>query len=258
MTKAVDGNGMTARRIIMYVDIGHEAQDLRLDGIEIGCIMTHTMTLCPQCIRRCRYILIDQGLTAAKRGLTDGELWSWYSRAIKAARAAAPDADIKAIVPDAFHDMEGTLKLWEKWHKRIESWGATPVLVLQEPRKIGQWVKTKAYRDAPAVATPARELGPVKCSERPRLCADVIAVVADVVAGDGKWLHLLGAAFRVLKILRPRFGRDIHSFDTTSYRLAVSNDIRIRKAPDERGLWIAKPGMEKQFLAEWLTRLLEP
>jgi len=243
------------RRVVMYVDI--EVHDLVVEGIEIGCIVTHAMARCPHCLRRCRYILIDQGLGAAKRPLSDGELWSWYSRAIKAARAAAPDADVKAIVPDAFADMERTLKLWERWSPWIERWGATPVLVLQEPRKIGAWIKTKAYREAPAVAVPARELGSVRCSQRPRLCADVIAVVADVVSTDKKWLHLLGAAHKVLQILRPRLGRDIHSFDTFSYRLAVSRDVRIRKTPGEPGLWIAKPGMEKQFLVEWIKKLME-
>jgi len=245
------------RSVVMYVDIGHEVQDLRLNGVEIGCIMTYAMSMCPSCIRRCRYILIDQGLGAAKRGLSDAELWSWYSRAIKAARTAAPDADVKAIVPDAFGSMEKTLMLWNKWSPWIEKWGATPVLVLQEPRRIGEWIKTKAYKDAPAVAAPARELGGVKCAQRPRLCADVIAVVADVVATDKKWLHLLGAALPVLKILKPRLGRDIRSFDTFSYRLAVSKDVRIRKTPDEPGLWIAKPGMERQFLEEWIKRLME-
>jgi len=248
---------MTAGRVIMYVDIGYEVQDLAIGGVEIGCIMTRAMTMCPQCIRRCKYILIDQGLGAAKRGLTDAELWSWYARAIKVAKTAAPNADVKAIVPDVFHNMEKTLAMWSRWARQIEAWGATPVLVLQEPRKIGHWIKTEAYRDAPAVAVPSRELGDVLCSLRPRLCADVIAVVADVVATDKKWLHLLGAAFRVLKILKPRLGRDIHSFDTTSYRLAVSDGVRIRKTPDERGLWIAKPGMERRFLAEWIRRLVE-
>jgi len=247
------------RRVVMYVDIGHEVQDLAIGGVEIGCIVTRAMSACPHCLRRCRYILIDQGLGAAKRQLSEGELWSWYSRAIKAARTAAPDADVKAIVPDAFADMEATLKLWEKWHKRIESWGATPVLVLQEPRKIGAWIKTKAYREAKAVAVPSRLLDAgTKCSESPRACADVIAVVADVTSDDRKWLHLLGAAHRVLQILRRRLGRDIHSFDTTAYKLAVSKSVRIKKAPDEQGMWIAKPGLERQFLIEWIRRLIEP
>jgi len=246
--------------VVMYVDIGHEVQDVTFTLphgaiLQFGCLITHSNT-CIHCLRRCRYIFVDQGLAAAKVGLSDGELWSWYSRVIHYAKEAAPEADIRVVVPDAFSSLERTVALWERWAKRIEGWGGIPVLVLQEPRRIGDWVKTAAYRRAPAVAIPARELGEVKCSKRPRLCAEVAAAAIDVAALDGKWVHLLGAAHKVLQILRPRLGRDVHSFDTTSYRLAVSGDVKIRKTPDEPGLWIARPGMERQFLLKWVLRLI--
>jgi len=232
------------------------AKELERRGWELGCLYSLANGMSPGELKKCRYVLIDQGIAAAKRGLSDAELWRWYTRAVKRVKAAAPEADVKAVAPDVFGSLERTAERWEKWAPLIEKMGATPLLVLQEPKRIDRWIKTKAYRDARAVAIPARELGDVKCSRRPRLCAEVIAAVADV-AEDKEWMHLLGAGLGVLGILAPLLGRKIHSFDTTAYRMAVSDEVRIRKMPDEPGLWMVTRGLEREFFIPWLRRLLQ-
>jgi len=120
--------------------------------------------------------------------------------------------------------------------------------VLQEPRRIDAWIRTKAYKDARVVAVPSRFLDArTKCAQSPRLCAEVIAAVADVVgATDGKWLHLLGPPKRVLRVLRPLLGHYVRSIDSLGYRLAASKDVRVRM----------EPGMEETYLRAWLRGLL--
>jgi len=204
-------------------------------------------------VRRCRYVLVDQGITAARRGASEGELWWWYTRAISTAHAVNPQADVKAVAPDVFSSVEKTVELWERWAPRIERLGAAPVLVLQEPRRIGEWIRTGAYKDAHTVAVPSRFMdGHVKCAESPRLCVGVIATVADIVATDKKWLHLLGPPKRVLRLLRPLLGRTIRSIDGLGYRLAASKDVRVRVEPGGPGGYMVAAGREEEFLMAWL------
>jgi len=232
------------------------AKELERRGWELGCLYSIANGMSPGELKKCRYVLIDQGIAAAKRELSDVELWRWYTRAVKRVKVAVLETDVKVVAPDVFGSMERTAERWEKWAPRIESMGVAPLLVLQEPKRIAEWIKTKAYRDARAVAIPSRELYSIKCARRPRLCAEVIAAVADV-AEDKEWIHLLGAGLGVLGILAPLLGRKIHSFDTTAYRMAVSDEVRIRKTPDEPGLWMVTRGLEREFFIPWLRRLLQ-
>jgi len=238
--------------LIIYIDF---LPSLTVEGVEWGCLYTRTKPLPEATPRQCNYVLVDQGLAAARRGASEGELWNFYARAVRRIRAIAPKADVKAVAPDAFGSMEKTLQLWEKWSTWIEKMGATPVLVLQEPRRIREWVKTRVYRDAAAVAVPSRFLDArTKCASEPRLCAEVVATVADVAgAMDGKWLHLLGPPKRVLRLLRPLLGRYIRSIDGVGYRLAASKDVRVRMEPGGPGGYMVARGREEEFLKAWLS-----
>jgi len=237
--------------LVIYIDF---IPSLRVENVEWGCLHSIARPLPTSTLRKCRYVLIDQGITAARRGLSEGELWWWYTRSISTTRAVNPATDVKAVAPDVFPSMDKTLQLWEKWSPRIERLGAVPVLVLQEPRRTDAWIRTKAYRDATAVAAPSRLMDShTKCAESPLVCAGIISVIARIARGDGKWTHLLGATSkRLLKALRSLLGRDINSIDSLGYRLASSKDVRVRLEPGGPGGYMVVPGMEEEFLEAWL------
>jgi len=235
--------------LVIYIDF---IPTLKVENIEWGCLHSIARPLPTSTLRKCRYVLIDQGITAARRGLSEGELWWWYTRSISTTRAVNPQADVKAVAPDVFPSMDKTLQLWEKWSPRIEKLGAMPVLVLQEPRRVDAWIRTRAYRDATAVAVPSRLLDShSKCAHVPRLCAEIIATVTDVAA-DRKWLHLLGPPKRVLHLLRPLLGRAIRSIDSLGYRLASSKDVRVRLETGDPCGYMVTAGREEEFLEAWL------
>jgi len=240
--------------LVVYIDF---VPAFTVGGVEWGCLYTRARQLSEATLRRCRYVLVDQGIAAARRGLSEGELWAFYTRAIARIRAANPQADVKAVAPDAFGSLERTLQLWERWAPRIERAGATPVLVLQEPKRIAEWAETRAYRDAAAVAVPTRFFPTgERCAHAPRACAEIVATVADVAVGtDKKWLHLLGPPKRVLRLLRPLLGNVIQSIDGMGYRLATSKEVRVKKRPGGPGGYMVEPGLEEVFLRAWLRDL---
>jgi len=237
--------------LVVYIDF---IPTLAVGGVEWGCLYTRARQLPENTLRHCKYVLIDQGIAAARRGLSEGELWAFYARAVARTRALNPQADVKAVAPDVFGSLERTLQLWERWAPRIERLGAVPVLVLQEPRRIAEWAKTRAYRDAAAVAVPTRFFPTgERCAHAPRACAEIVATATDVVAlTDKKWLHLLGPPKRVLRLLRPLLGRTIRSIDGMGYRLATSKEVRVKKRPGGKGGYMVEPGLEETFLRAWL------
>jgi len=160
---------------------------------------------------------------------------------------------VLAIAPDVFDDMFGTVERWHKWAPRIERLGATPVLVLQQPRRVLDWVKHAAFRDAEVVAIPARRIGDVDCARRPLLCAQIVSLAATAAAEAGKRVHALGLALKEARRLEPLLGHAIHSFDTTAYRMAVSKRVRVHKRPGGPGGYLVEPGLEGEFLAAWLS-----
>jgi len=107
--------------LVIYIDFVPRhlpedvAKELRRRGWELGCLYTRSRAVPKEGLRRCGRVLVDQGLRAARNGVPEGELWSWYARAVALARAVAPSADVKAVVPDAFGSLERTLQLWERW-----------------------------------------------------------------------------------------------------------------------------------------------
>jgi len=237
--------------LVIYIDF---IPTLRVENIEWGCLHSMARPLPTSTLRRCKYVLIDQGITAARRGASEGELWWWYTHAVSTAKAVNPQADVKAVAPDSFGSMEKTIELWEKWAPRLERLGATPVLVLQEPRRVDAWIRTKAYRETQAVAIPSRFMDShTKCVESPLVCAGIISTIARIAKGDGKWIHLLGATSkRLLKALRPLLGRDVNSIDSLGYRLASSKDVRVRLEPGGPGGYMVMPGMEEDYLEAWM------
>jgi len=231
------------------------AKELERRRWELGCLYTRSRPIPKEELKRCGRVLVDQGLRAAKNGAPEGELWSFYARAVKAVKAASV-GEVYAVVPDRFDDMWGTVERWHRWAWRIERLGATPVLVLQQPRRVLDWVKHAAFQQAEAVAIPARRIGNVDCARHPLLCAQIVSLAATAAAEAGKRVHALGLALEEARALEPLLGRVIHSFDTTAYRLAVSKRIRVRKGPGGPGGYMVESGLEAVYLAEWLRRLL--
>jgi len=231
------------------------ATELKRRGWEFGCLYTRSRAVPKEGLRRCGRVLVDQGLAAARNGVPEGELWTFYARAIGAAKAAGV-GEIYAVVPDRFNDMWGTVELWHRWAHRLERLGAVPVLVLQQPRRMLDWVKHATFQRAEVVAVPARRIGDVDCAKRPLLCAQIVSMAAVAAARAKKKVHALGLALEEARRLEPLLGRAIHSFDTTAYRMAVSKRVRVHKRPGGPGGFMVEPGMEETYLAEWLRRLL--
>jgi len=233
----------------MIVYVNTPVEGVYRDGVEFGCVTTYANPLTVDEFKKCRYVLVDQGLGAARRRLSDGEIQRFYARSIKAARAAR--SDVIAIVPDAFDDMLKTVELWHKWAPRIVAWGATPVLMLQQPRRIMDWARTQAFREARYVAIPSRWIGSIRCATMPRLCAEIEGTVARIVAEMGKKVHIAGGTLPVLRLLRDLFDQAIHSFDTMAYRLAVNKKLKKKNG----GHYMATKAVELEYLLEWLNAL---
>jgi len=254
-------NVHAAMTLTIYIDFVPKtlpedvAKELERRRWELGCLHTRSRPMPKEELKRCTRVLVDQGLKAARNGVPEGELWSWYARAIGAAKAAGV-GEIYAVVPDVYNDMWGTVERWHKWAHRLEKLGAVPVLVLQQPRRMLDWVKHVAFQRAEVVAVPARRIGDVDCARHPLLCAQVVSLAAVAAAEAKKKVHALGLALEEARALEPLLGHTIHSFDTTAYRMAVSKRIRVRKRPGGPGGFMVEPGMEVEYLAEWLRSLL--
>jgi len=243
--------------VTLWVYIDFKPRCLVADGARWGAIYTMSRPLPDAVLEQAEMVLVDQGFSAARRGVADGELWRWYIRAVVRAQVKAPGVPVIAVVPDVFGSMERTLRRWEWWARRLQQIGAIPALVLQEPHRVDEWEKTQAYRDAEVVAIPAHYLPDGrKCAHAAEECALAVRRVARRAYGDGKWPHLLGPKKRTLKLLLDMLGREVKSFDGMAYRMASSDRVRIRSAPGERGRWMVAPGLEEDYLEAWLAGLL--
>ena len=112
-----------------------------------------------------------------------------------------------------------------------------------------------AYRDLLAevgtVALPARRHCDVSCAAQPRLCAERISRALVYLVRDLRLrVHLLGPAARVLKALGPAL-RDVHSFDTASYRRAPN----VTAKKELGGKWQAPDStVARRWLLQWLRQ----
>jgi len=234
--------------MIVYVNT---PTSISYDGIEIGCVTTMANPLTVEEIRQCRRLLVDQGLGAAKKKVSDGEIQRFYAKSIKV--AVASKIEVYAIVPDAFNDIWGTVELWYKWAPRIRQWGATPVLMLQQPWRIFDWVQNWAFQEATYVAIPSRWIGDIRCAQFPEKCARIEGMAAIAAAEAKKKVHVAGGTLPVLRLLCHLFDVAIHSIDTMAYRLAVNNALKAKYG----GRYMADKSTEGEYLKEWIEALLK-
>ena len=234
--------------MIVYVN---PPTSISYDGVEIGCVTTMANPLTVEEIRQCRRLLVDQGLGAAKRKVSDGEIQRFYAKSIKAAVVAR--AEVYAIVPDVFNDLFGTIELWHRWAPRIRAWGAVPILMLQQPWRIFDWVQTVAFQETSYVAIPSRWIGDIHCARFPEKCARIEGMAAIAAAEAKKRVHVAGGTLPVLRLLCHLFDTAIHSIDTMAYRLAVNNALKAKYG----GRYMANKSTEGEYLREWIEALLK-
>jgi len=191
-------------------------------------------------------VLADIGLRAAISGASIGE----YLALIRRARADW------AVVPDAFGDFRGTLRLWHR-HAPLIARHARPVLVLQEFHRLRPALHALDL-GARRVALPMRRHPDVSCAEAPRLCADRAARALGVLCGAADHVHLLGPALRSLRLLLPRLREcerqgTLVSFDTIAYHRAPDSETKRRMG----GRWQPRDAKESLMLLDaWLKHAL--
>jgi len=235
----------------MIVYVNTLVGDIGVDGVEVGCVTTMANPLSVYEIRQCRRLLVDQGLGAARKRPSDGEIQRFYAKSIKAAVAAR--VEVYAIVPDAFNDLFGTIELWHRWAPRIRRWGAVPILMLQQPWRVLDWVKTVAFQEATYVAIPSRWIGDIRCAQFPEKCARIEGMAAIAAAEAKKKVHVAGGTLPVLRYLCHLFDTAIHSIDTMAYRLAVNNALKAKYG----GRYMADKSTEWEYLKEWIEALVK-
>jgi len=196
-------------------------------GVEVGCLCS--LSSC-ECVRRGVPTFVDVGLAGAKYGVDFGR----YIRLVQ--RVSAVVDDVYAVVPDAFCDAEMTIRNWKRWARHVKRYAKT-VLVLQRfYEDVDKY--SDVIQEADLVALPSRYHCDAYCLERPRLCAERIGRVVDVLRGVD--VHLMGPPATVLRALGNVLN-DIRSIDTSAYR-KLGDRIATRKDDKTKYLiaWLGK------------------